>query len=41
MISPTGIPGEEGKPDDRKPQVDEALRILADLVSSRPVAMNP
>jgi carboxyl-terminal processing protease len=41
MISPTGIPGEEAKPDDRAPQIDEALAILADLVSSRPVAMNP
>lgn len=42
MISPTGIPGEPGeKPDDRKPQVDEALRILGDLVAGPPVAMNP
>jgi carboxyl-terminal processing protease len=43
MIAPgTGIPGEDPKPDDRTPQVDEALRILGDLVSSRaPVAMNP
>jgi carboxyl-terminal processing protease len=41
MLPPTGIPGDDGKPDDRSPQVDEALRILADLVSSRSVAMNP
>jgi len=41
MISPTGIPGESDKPDDRKPQVDEALRILGDLVAGKPVAMNP
>ena len=40
MISPTGIPGEDEKPDDRKPQVDEALHILADLVASEPVASN-
>lgn len=38
MLPPTGIPGDEGKPDDRKPQVDEALRILADLVASEKVA---
>jgi len=36
----TGVPGEDGPPDDRAPQVQEALHILGDLVSSRPVAMN-
>lgn len=43
MINPTpGIPGDEGQPDDREPQVQEALRILADLVGTRSgVAMNP
>lgn len=41
MLAPTGIPGEDEKPDDRKPQVDEALRILGDLISIKPVAMNP
>jgi carboxyl-terminal processing protease len=40
MLAPTGIPGEDAKPDDRKPQIDEALRILGDLVVSKPVAMN-
>jgi carboxyl-terminal processing protease len=40
MLPPTGIPGEDTKPDDRKPQIDEALHILADLVVSKPVAMN-
>ena len=43
MVAPppgTGLPGEDGPPDDRAPQVQEALRILGDLVSSRPVAMN-
>jgi len=36
----TGVPGEDATPDDRAPQVQEALHILGDLVSSRPVAMN-
>jgi carboxyl-terminal processing protease len=40
--SPAGLLGGENKPDDRSPQVDEALRILGDLVAAkRPVAMNP
>jgi carboxyl-terminal processing protease len=40
--SPAGLLGGESKPDDRSPQVDEALRILGDLVAAkRPVAMNP
>jgi carboxyl-terminal processing protease len=43
MVAPppgTGVPGEDGPPDDRAPQVQEALRILGDLVSSGPVAIN-
>jgi carboxyl-terminal processing protease len=36
----TGVPGEDELPDDRAPQIQEALRILGDLVSHRPVAMN-
>jgi carboxyl-terminal processing protease len=40
MLPPTGIPGDDAKPDDRAPQIDEALHILADLVASKPVAMN-
>jgi hypothetical protein len=42
MVSPTatGLPGDEDRPDDRDPQVQEALRILADLVAVKPVAMN-
>ncbi len=36
----TGVPGEDEAPDDRAPQIQEALRILGDLVSRRPVAMN-
>jgi carboxyl-terminal processing protease len=40
ILPPTGIPGDDEKGDDRKAQVAEALRILADLVSQQPVAMN-
>ena len=37
--SAAGMLGGESKPDDRSPQVDEALRILGDLVAAkRPVA---
>ena len=36
----TGVPGEDEPPDDRAPQIQEALRILGDLVSHSPVAMN-
>ena len=35
-----GVPGDDEMPDDRAPQIQEALRILGDLVSHRPVAMN-